>query len=225
MKNKVMLHARSGPGPGPASVPLLTPYELLNLYQSAESMLPAGSPKTFLLISATPREGTSTIASELAYAVADAMNRRVLLIHVEDNAKPPCSGDASGLEAVLRGDITIDAAISQQGLVPVYLARLLVAGPSSGHLFEPELVGDLFKHLLEVVEIVIVDAPPALTHFAGLALARHVGGVILVIEAERTRSSIVDQARRIIEMNGGRILGAVLNKRHLHIPRIIYQWL
>jgi protein-tyrosine kinase len=86
-------------------------------------------------------------------------------------------------------------------------------------------VGDLFKHLLEVVEIVIVDAPPALTHFAGLALARHVGGVILVIEAERTRSSIVDQARRIIEMNGGRILGAVLNKRHLHIPRIIYQWL
>jgi Mrp family chromosome partitioning ATPase len=47
----------------------------------------------------------------------------------------------------------------------------------------------------------------------------------MVVEAERTRSPIVDQARRSIESNGGRMLGVVLNKRRFHIPRFLYQWL
>jgi hypothetical protein len=44
-----------------------------------------------------------------------------------------------------------------------------------------------------------------------------------VVEAERTRAPIVEQARRAVEANGGRLLGVVMNKRRYHIPRAIYR--
>jgi len=56
-----------------------------------------------------------------------------------------------------------------------------------------------------------------------MVLTRCVGGVVLVVEAERTRAPIVEQARRAVEANGGRLLGVVMNKRRYHIPRAIYR--
>ncbi len=74
-----------------------------------------------------------------------------------------------------------------------------------------------------MVEVIIINSPPALTEFAGLALVRHVAGVILVVEAERTRAPAVDRARRLIEANGGRILGVVLNKSRRRLPGLDYR--
>ena len=96
---------------------------------------------------------------------------------------------------------------------------------ASRHLFEAAPIDQLFRQLLEMFDVILIDAPPALTEFAGLALVARVSGVLLVVEAERTRSPIVDQARRLIEASGGRILGVVLNKRRMYIPPLVYKWL
>jgi hypothetical protein len=197
--------------------------ELVNLYQVAERMLDGPAIRVFQLISATPWEGTSTVARELARTVMETVGRRVLLLKIvrQRAAAVPC------LDSVLCGDIPLEAALTKVA-GGSYLTAEIEAVERAGtgtRLFDAPRLDDLFGQLSSLVEVVIVDAPPALTEFTGLVLAGRVGGVILVVEAERTRAPIVNRARRLIENNGGRILGVVLNKQRRHIPRLFERWL
>jgi capsular exopolysaccharide synthesis family protein len=72
---------------------------------------------------------------------------------------------------------------------------------------------------------VILDGPPVTVYSDAAILAPLVDGVVLVVEAERTRWEVASQAKRTIEESGGRILGAVLNRRRYHIPPALYGWL
>jgi len=69
---------------------------------------------------------------------------------------------------------------------------------------------------------VVVDGPPITVYSDASILAPLVDGVVLVVEAERTRWEVVSQARRILEESGARILGAVLNRQRYHIPPALY---
>jgi Mrp family chromosome partitioning ATPase len=56
-----------------------------------------------------------------------------------------------------------------------------------------------------------------------LSVAPFVDGVILVIEANRTRREQIHHAERTIEAAQGKLLGHVLNKRTYSIPEWIYR--
>jgi Mrp family chromosome partitioning ATPase len=43
-------------------------------------------------------------------------------------------------------------------------------------------------------------------------MAKALDGVVLVVEAERTRAAAVQATQRTIKMHGGNVLGVVLNK-------------
>ena len=69
---------------------------------------------------------------------------------------------------------------------------------------------------------VILDGPPITVYSDAAILAPLVDGVVLVVEAEKTRWEVVSQAKRTLEESGGRILGAVLNRQRYHIPPALY---
>jgi Mrp family chromosome partitioning ATPase len=70
---------------------------------------------------------------------------------------------------------------------------------------------------------VLFDAPPV-NHFdEGLALSGMVDGVVMVIQAEKTRWEVAQSAKQRLEDSGGRILGVVLNKRKFYIPKWLYE--
>jgi Mrp family chromosome partitioning ATPase len=50
-------------------------------------------------------------------------------------------------------------------------------------------------------------------------------GVVVVIAAESTRAPIVMSLLERLQGQGAPILGAVLNKRKVYIPHLIYRWL
>jgi Mrp family chromosome partitioning ATPase len=56
-----------------------------------------------------------------------------------------------------------------------------------------------------------------------LSVAPFVDGVILVIEANRTRREQIQHAERTIEKARGKLLGHVLNKRTYTIPAWFYR--
>ena len=235
MKIYDALQARNQPRPEGSAAPprrsagavrevRLHPEELLRTYQMAAAMLPEGASPVIQLMSATSGEGTSTIARALSLAVAEATGRRVLLLRITATGKRPSeANDTLSLEAALRDDQSIDIPFSRPGVAPFFVASLS-AESIAGQEGTTRLRG-LWERLMPFVDVIIVDAPAALTEFAGLAVVGLAGGVILVVEAERTRSPIVNEAKRLIEAHGGKILGVVLNKRNRYIPRIIYRWL
>ena len=204
---------------------LLRREELVNLYQSIESALPDGAPRVVEIISATSGEGTTTVVRELAHAVATAVGRKVLVLTVLPPRANGQARDDTNLNDVLERGLELTAAIRQAPGLSFQETTLWATEVSGRYLFDPDWMQETFGKLAQLADITFIDAPPALSGFAGLALARQASGVIMVVEAERTRSPIVEQARRSIESNGGRLMGVVLNKRRFHIPRLIYQWL
>jgi Mrp family chromosome partitioning ATPase len=50
-------------------------------------------------------------------------------------------------------------------------------------------------------------------------MSKALDGVVLVVEAERTRSLSVRATQKTIQVHGGTVLGVVLNKRRSHVPR------
>jgi len=81
------------------------------------------------------------------------------------------------------------------------------------------------ENLKKEFDLVLIDSSPLTLSPDGLAIASKVDGVILVVEAEKTRWQTVKKVRDNIAIVGGNILGVALNKRRYYIPQFIYKYL
>lgn len=86
----------------------------------------------------------------------------------------------------------------------------------------PKLLAEYWSRLAERAELIILDTPPVLSSPLAQALAPTVDGVILVVEAERTRAGLALAAKQALSSAGANILGVVLNKRRYHVPKPLY---
>jgi Mrp family chromosome partitioning ATPase len=74
-------------------------------------------------------------------------------------------------------------------------------------------------------DLVLVDAPPLSDSSIGLSIAKHVDGVVLVVEAEKTRWPELVSAKNDLAGAGGNLIGVVFNKRRNHIPAWLARFL
>ena len=72
-------------------------------------------------------------------------------------------------------------------------------------------------------EYVLLDCPSTGAGSEATGFAQHVDGIILVVEANRTKSQQVKLTEHQLQMAGGNILGYVLNKRRYLVPEWIYR--
>ncbi len=72
---------------------------------------------------------------------------------------------------------------------------------------------------------VLIDLPPIIDYPDAAVMARGLDGVVLVVEAERTRWQVAREAKARLESAGLRLLGVVLNKRPRYIPEWLYRLL
>lgn len=71
----------------------------------------------------------------------------------------------------------------------------------------------------------IIASSALLRNELGQSLARQASGSVLVVEAERTRTPVAKEVKRMIEALGGKVVGSVLVKRQMYIPDWIYDML
>jgi Mrp family chromosome partitioning ATPase len=112
-------------------------------------------------------------------------------------------------------------------VVPAAVPAAIVArinGDVARILAAPELRTTL-ERLRSKYDWVVIDGPPATVYSDAGMVAPLTDGVVLVIEAERTRWEVADRARGVIEDSGGKVVGAVLSRRRFHIPDAVYQLL
>ena len=82
---------------------------------------------------------------------------------------------------------------------------------------------DVMSRLRELFQYVLIDCPALAKSNDILSLASFADGVILIVEADRTRREQIVNAERTIEFAQGRLLGHILNKRRYVIPDWIYR--
>jgi capsular exopolysaccharide synthesis family protein len=90
-------------------------------------------------------------------------------------------------------------------------------------LFESKAFTDQLALWRREYQYVIFDLPPLNESPHTTRLIRLVDGVILVVEAERTRWEVAQQAKEMFVQDRANVLGVVLNKRQFPIPAWLYR--
>lgn len=170
-----------------------------------------------LVTSSLPGEGKTFTAINLALSIANERDRQVLLIDA-DVARPSISRvlgikSGPGLVDYLDGeDISFSDVIVSTNL-PGF--RVVPAGKHHKHSTEL-LSSDKMALLAEELSrrysdrIIIFDSPPLLAATQGDILAKLVGQVVLVVEAERTLQSMVMES--VDKLASCDVVLAVFNK-------------
>jgi Mrp family chromosome partitioning ATPase len=83
----------------------------------------------------------------------------------------------------------------------------------------------LWTELRNQYDDIVLDLPPAAVTRMGLTAATQCDGVVVVIEAEKTRAPVVEHLLASLQAVGARTIGTVLNRRRFHLPPRIYRWL
>ena len=170
-----------------------------------------------MVTSSLPNEGKTFMSINLAISMAAELDRRVLLVDADVS-----KGDITAQLGILahRGlsDILHETNyISEDGVLTSNVERLsiLPAGGNTDHtdeLYASELMENVCRHLAaqDPDRVVIFDSPPLLATTETAVLARHMGQVVLVVEANQTPQDAVGQSVQLLE--GCANVSLVLNK-------------
>ena len=88
---------------------------------------------------------------------------------------------------------------------------------------ESETGIDLLHALRPKLGYTLIDCPSIATSYEAAMLAPDVDGVVLVVEADRTKRDQILRARQTIEMAKGNLMGLVLNRRRHVVPDWFYR--
>jgi Mrp family chromosome partitioning ATPase len=181
------------------------------------------------VVSVHAGEGSSTVARELASHLADHSRRRILLLDADDDGRAQARwfGMAEGegvADRALDGR-PIDGAVAPIGNTVLHVGLLAEDPATITNATERNAVAALYEQFRGEYAITIIDCPPIEQAPDMVALSRHADGVVMLIEAGRTRAPIAMRARDMIADAGGRVIGVVLNKRRDYIPDFLYRLL
>ena len=183
--------------------------------------LPGTDAKVVLVAGAVEGEGASTVAGQVAVALARSRQGRVLLVDVEGG------GDPSGSNASRLVEVTAEDGDGEGGHVePV--AEGVSPLPYHGEVGTPfPLVtgSELTKALTELsrrFDWMVIDGRPLTQYPETAALSAQADATLLVLRAESTRAEVARRAVDIVQQSGGDLVGGVLNRRRYHIPQSVY---
>lgn len=202
---------------------LVEPYKALRtnlLFSTSER-----EPRVIAVTSATPREGKSRIAANLAISLAQA-GRHALLIDC-DFRRPVQHRFFGRQRNVGLADLIVGQVSEAEVILPVDSVPnlyLLSAGSSphnASELLDSIAMRTLLGRVAEAFDHVILDTPAVNVMADGLIVGRTAEATLLVVQHGRSRYPAVRKAREALDNVGARVVGCALNKvpsreRHTH---------
>lgn len=178
---------------------------------------PKGEARCFLITSAEEGEGKSTVAVNLALALA-AVGRRALLVEA-DMRRPAAAGllgvrsRLNGLSDLLISNESVEGSIAAAAVDPNL--AVLPSGtmpPNPADLLSAGRMSEILASVRETADVVIIDSPPLLPVADTRVLMRmpEIDGVVVVGRARVSQRDRVRAARRILDQSGRRIFGLVV---------------
>jgi capsular exopolysaccharide synthesis family protein len=176
----------------------------------------ANTTSVLLVTSAEGGDGKSTTACNLAISIAQA-GKRVILCDA-DLRRPATARlfglpNEVGLSDLLRGRaVSIQRALRHTA---VQTLRVLPSGqlpPNPAEQLDSAAMRERIAELTDLADIVVVDGPALLPLADARLLAGLCTGILLVVDARRTRRQTALQGKAILEHTGARVLGVVLQR-------------
>jgi capsular exopolysaccharide synthesis family protein len=171
-------------------------------------------PRSLVVTSAMPREGKTTVACNLAIAIAESGSRVCL---VDADLRRPQVGDVlgtdntAGLTDVLAGHHALrDVLVPwNHGLLTVLTAGSLPPDPNA--LIGSNAMQTVLTTLVDQFDVVVIDTPPLMPVTDALVLGKLADGVVIVTRRGKTRRQHARMVLESLNRTGARLLGAVFN--------------
>jgi polysaccharide biosynthesis transport protein len=179
-------------------------------------------PKIIVLTSATPSEGKTTAASNLA-AILAQRDTRVLLID-GDLRRPNVHHRFGmtgkiGLTTVLTGATMLEETVQVVPEIPNL--DILPSGPIPpfpAEMLSSDAMGALLQRCRDLYSYIVIDSPPILSVTDGVILSRQSDAVVLVVRHGKSSKHVVRRARDLLLRSGAPMTGIVLNAVDLNSP-------
>jgi polysaccharide biosynthesis transport protein len=187
-------------------------------------------PHVLVLTSASPKEGKTTIASNLAISVAE-INQRVVLIDA-DMRRPRLHqvfkiDNTYGLADVLLKsepleDPDVESVIRATGIPGLSLISSGTHRHSASTLVHSDRLPELIAILRRKFDTVVIDTPPMINISDARMLARHADALILIVRSGVTTRDVAMLAQRRFAEDGIPVMGVVLNGWNPNTPGCQY---
>lgn len=187
--------------------------------------------KTILITSAGPREGKTTVLTNLGLMIAQGGAKTLL---VSSDLRRPAVAKSFGLKEepglsevitkvtdldkaflnvsdIMLGEMEFDHIIQTPGIENIWLLPSGHIPANPAELLESKDVPHLIDELKRRFDVILFDSPPVLPITDASLLCPNVDGVVMVYEAGRTARSALLRAKIQLESAGAKILGVILN--------------
>src|SRR5581483_5696286 len=157
-----------------------------------------GAARTLVITSPSPRDGKSTLASNLAIAMAKA-GKTVLIIDADFRAPSQhrifgVSGEV-GFSTVLEAGEMVDRAIRRTTVEGLHV---IPAGPSvssPSELLNSAALGEILDDLTKQYDHVVIDTPPVLRVDDARIVAATCDSTVLVLRSDKMSRRLAEEAR------------------------------
>ena len=179
------------------------------VFHAAEKQLT----QVILVTSAVAGEGKTSTILNLAWAIAQSREKRVLVI--DSDLRRPSISSYLGLDFELGfGEVLNEVSDALPSIVRVADSTLYILSssrsePQPAELLSKERVGETLAELRQYFDYILIDAPPVVAFADARLLANYADAVIVVVRAGLAGHSTVERAIEALPQN--RILGVVLN--------------
>ncbi|MEW6333424.1 MAG: AAA family ATPase [Thermodesulfobacteriota bacterium] len=187
--------------------------------------------KTIVFTSSSSEEGKTTVAINLAIAMAQAGNRVLL---VDGDLRRPAIAKIFGIPSapgltdvilgnykwrdvvrsvtdIMMGKMTMDEIMITPGLDNVHIMTCGTVAPNPSELVSSQLNTDVIKESHEEYDFVIIDAPPVLAATDAAVWGTKADGVVLVYQVGKVARGALKRAKTQLANVNARIIGVVLN--------------
>jgi capsular exopolysaccharide synthesis family protein len=187
------------------------------------SAVKAEKSTSVVVTSSNPAEGVSTVAGNLALALAES-GRRVVLVDADlrnpSVARMTGLPNEQGLATVLDGTAELATTLRREALPGV---DVLTSGPvptaASALLASPKM-GELLAELKKKYDVIIIDTPNLGESADAALLAPLVGGALVVVDRTRAHVPGLIRTLKVLDQSGTRVFGLVMNRVHQRGHRV-----
>ena len=180
--------------------------------------------KVLVITSAIPGEGKTTVAANLALALAES-EKRVLLIDC-DFRKPSLYKqfiicNMSGISQILTNELKLqEVLVSYNDNLDIIPSGGKVPNPSE--MLSSKAMDDFLNDMKECYDYIILDTPPMKAAADAQVLISRADAVLFVIKSNSTKKEDIKEAIDLIEKVQGKIIGTVLNQSKSTIENYYY---
>jgi polysaccharide biosynthesis transport protein len=184
---------------------------------------------SLLITSASPQEGKTTVAVNLANVIAQSGHKVVV---VDTDMRRPRvhkvfqMSNRFGLsDQFIHSEDHLNGFVRQTEYTDLQVLTSGPLPPNPSELLGSEKMISLLNQLTNQFEVTILDAPPLLPVTDALVLARRVDGVIMVVRPTVTKWAALSNAFKQLKQVNANVIGVVLNdvqikrSRYYHYSR------